>query len=194
MSTIMTFALMVAGPLLLTVFVVGVVALVGLVGYDVATSRARVPALSPAQVADAATSRTEDHAVTRIYMERGVARTFVMVGGVFWGICLAAVLVWFQPGMEKLLYISLLPFLMNVACLIIGWNWERSASIMLVAAAGLSTWWGLANGFELNLLIMLLVGPMLTAAVLFWMARTGETKLALQLTPAPALVPVEIDR
>lgn len=194
MSTIMTFALMVAGPLLLTVFVVGVVALVGLVGYDAATSRRRAPALSTAHVAEAATGRTEDRAVARIYLERGVARTFVMVGGVFWGICLAAVLVWFQPGMERLLYISLLPFLMNVACLIIGWNWERTASFMLVVAAGLSTAWGLANGFELNLLIMLLVGPMLTAAVLFWMARTGETKLALRLTPRPVLAPVEIDR
>jgi hypothetical protein len=35
---------------------------------------------------------------------------------------------------------------------------------------------------------------MLTAAVLFWMARTGETKLALRLTPAPALVPAQIDQ
>jgi hypothetical protein len=194
MSAIMTLVLVIGGPLLAVVFVVGVIALIGMLGFDAVASRRTAPALTAAEAGQRLHVSEQEHAVTRMYLERGVARAFVMLGGVFWGICLIAVAVWFRPGMERLLYIVLLPVLMNVACLIVGWYWERTASVMLAVAAGLAAWWGLANGFEPTILIMLIIGPMLTASVLFWLARRGEAKLAIRVAAEPTLTPAQIDR
>jgi hypothetical protein len=63
-------------------------------------------------------------------------------------------------------------------------------------------WWGLANAFEPGvwmLFIVLMIGPMLTASVLFWLARQGEAALELRLSldlhaAEPALAPAEIAR
>lgn len=196
MSEIMAAVLIVSGPVLALVCVVGVFALAGLVAYDVAFSHASAPAVSKAESQARSRSRKQEGAETRMYIERGVARGFVILGASFWGICAAAAALWYQRGAETLLLIALIPFLMNLACLVIGWRWERTASLMLTLTSVGAIWWGIAAGFEPGvwmLVVLLLVGPMMTAAVLFWLARQGEIELELRLAVPQELAPVRIE-
>lgn len=197
MSEIMAAVLIVSGPILALVCVVGVLALVGLVGWDVVESRRSAPVLSKAETAARSTSLENEHAVTRMYIERGVARGFVILGAAFWGICVVAASLWLRSGTMNLLLIVLVPFLMNLASLVIGWRWERTASVMLALTSAGVVWWGIAAGFEAGvwmLYILLLIGPMMTAATLFWLARQGEIELALRLATPQELVPVATRR
>lgn len=194
MSTIMAAVLVAAGPILALVFAVGVVAVFGLVAWDAFSRRGlRASQADAAAVA----SLGHEHAVTRMYIERGVARTFVILGASFWGVCSLAAALLYQRGSETLLFIALLPFLMNIACLIIGWRWERTASVMLTLTAAAAIGWGVAVSFEAGvwmLVVLLLVGPMLTAAVLFWLARQGEIDLARYLAPQPEMAVATVER
>lgn len=193
MSHVIAAVLMLGGPILFLVVVVGVLALFGLVAYDVIQAHRTAPVLSYAEKVRRAKVRAEENAVTRMYIERGVARGFVILGAAFWGVSSLAASLWYQRGMEALLFIALIPFLMNLASLIIGWRFERFASLMLAATAFGATWWAAAHSFELGvwmLFILLLIGPMTTAAVLFWLARQGEIDLAAKLAPQTELVEV----
>lgn len=196
MSTVIAAVLMLGGPILFLVVVVGIVALVGLVAYDIIQARRAEPALTYAERVRRAKIRKEENAVTRMYLERGVARGFVILGTAFWGVSTIAASLWYQGGMEALLFIALIPFLMNLASLIIGWRFERFAALMLSATASGAIWWATVNSFELGvwmLFILLLIGPMLTAAVLFWLARQGEIDLAAKLALQPELVEVPVE-
>jgi hypothetical protein len=198
MSEIMAAVMILGGPILAVVFAIGVLAAVGLVGYDAVASREG--ARTPAMLEEAAPAHAPDRdgaVAARMYLERGVARTFVILGASFWGICVVAAALMYQRGAETLLFMALLPFLMNIACLIIGWRWERTASVMLALTGAGAIWWGVANTFEPGvwmLFTILLIGPMLTAAVLFWLARQGEIELALRLVPAREAVPAVAQR
>lgn len=196
MSTAVAAVLMLGGPILALVVIVGIVALLGLVAYDVIASRRAEPVLSYAEAAHRKSVRARENAVARMYLERGVARTFVILGAAFWGVSSLAASLWYQSGSEALLFIAVIPFLMNIACLIIGWRFERTASVMLVLTASGAIWWAAAHNFELGvwmLFVLLLIGPMLTAAVLFWLARQGELDLAAQLAPAGELAEVPVE-
>jgi hypothetical protein len=191
MSTVIAAVLMLGGPILFLVVVVGAVALMGLLAYDLIQARRAEPVLSYAEKVRRAKIRHEEAAVTRMYIERGVARGFVVLGAAFWGVSTLAASLWYERGMEALLFIALIPFLMNLASLIIGWRFERFASLMLTATAFGATYWAAVHNFELGvwmLFILLLIGPMLTAAVLFWLARQGEIDLAARLAPQAELV------
>lgn len=193
MSTAVAAVLMIGGPVLALVVIVGIVALVGLVAYDVIKSKQAEPVLSHAEQQQRKVVRQHEHAVARMYIERGVARSFIVLGAAFWGVSTLAASLWYQRGQEALLFIALIPFLMNIAALIIGWRFERTASFMLVATAAGAVWWAAAHSFELGvwmLFILLLIGPMATAAVLFWLARQGELDLAAKLAPAGELIEV----
>jgi hypothetical protein len=188
MTSIIGMALMAAVPVLTVVLVVGVVALVGLIAYDVISEdrNGRVRAR-------AARVRTAEDAETRIYLERGVARAFVILGGTFWGIAAFAGLYSFgHTGMASALLGAFVPLLATLVTLVVGWYWERIASMMLAVATGAVVYWGLASQFEAGVwLIMLfaLIGPMLTASVLFWLARRDQEALELFLLTNPELAP-----
>ena len=203
MSNIIAVVLMVGAPVIAAVFVVAVIAVLGLVGYDVVSSREGAAERAREKAAARARQRTYEDDQTRISLERGIARAFVIIGGAFWGIAVVATLVTYRgDAMGTMALIALVPFLLNVACLAVGWFLERTASVMLALISAGAVWWGLANAFEPGvwmLFIALMIGPMLTAAVLFWLARQGEAalelRLSLDLHPAePALVPAEISR
>ncbi len=203
MSNIIAAVLMVGAPLMVAVFVVAVVAVLGLVGYDVVSSREGAAERAQAKAAVRARERSYEDDQTRISLERGIARTFVIVGGAFWGIAVAATLVTYHgDAMGTMALIALVPFILNVACLAVGWFLERTASVMLALISAGAVWWGLANAFEPGvwmLFIVLLIAPMLTASVLFWLARQGEAALELRLSldlhaAEPALAPAEVTR
>lgn len=197
MSEILGSILIVGGPVLALVFAIGVLALVGLVAYDAISSRKGERALAKAETVAQSDSREHEDAVARMYIERGVARAFVIFGAAFWGIAAVAAMLFYQRDAQTLILIALIPFLMNLACLVIGWRWERTASFMLTITASSAVWWGVVSGFEPGvwmLLVLLWIGPMMTAAVLFWLARQGEIELALRVALPQELVPVRVRR
>jgi hypothetical protein len=187
MSTTIAAVLVVAGPLMAAVFVIGVLALIGLVAYDAVSSRRA--AKVRARVEPVSTAAREK-AETRVYLQRGIARAFVILGGAFWGISLLASAIWYQHSPESVFFVALIPFLLNMAYLVVGWYWERTASVLLALTAVGAVWWGVISNYEPGvwmLFTVLLIGPMLTASVLFWMARRGQIALELSFAAQPEL-------
>jgi hypothetical protein len=187
MDAIIAAVLVLGGPIMLVVFAVGVMALAGLVTFDVITSRRLQPA--PARVA-------RERAEGRISAMRLVARSFVIAGGVFWGVSAVAASIWYQRGLESMFFIALAPFLLNIGSLILGWRSERMASVTLMLTAAAAVAWGFASNFEpgvWGLFILLLIGPMMTASVLFWMARRGEVALELGFAQQPEMAVARIE-
>jgi hypothetical protein len=187
MSTTIAAVLVVAGPVMAAVFVIGVLALIGLVTYDAVSSRRAAKARAQAEPVRTA---AREAAETRIYLQRGIARAFVILGGAFWGLSLLAAAVWYQRGLESVFFVALIPFLLNMASLVVGWYWERTASVMLALTAAGAVWWAVISNYEPGvwmLFTLLLIGPMLTASVLFWLARRGQIALELSFAAQPEL-------
>lgn len=132
----------------------------------------------------------------RIRLERWVARTFVVLGGAFWGVAAFAGLYSFrQSGVVSSLLAAFIPLVATLVTLIVGWYFERVTAVLLTAASAAVVYWGVANQWELGvwmLVTVALIGPMMTAAVLFWLARREqqamEVVLAGRLELAPAVV------
>jgi hypothetical protein len=121
----------------------------------------------------------------RISLERGFARGFVIVGGLFWTVATFAGAYSFrQTGMSSALIAAFLPLVATAATLIVGWYFERITAVLLVVASLAVVVWGVVAGFELGvwaLVTVALIGPMMTAAVLFWLARRNQEAFELSL-------------
>lgn len=158
-----------------------IVALLGYMAYDAISSR-REPVPVPA--AEVETRKVHSHE-RRIYLERSVARAFVILGGVFWAIAAFAGLYAFRnTGAGASLLAASVPLVASLVTLVIGWYWERLASVMLAVATFAFIAWGISIQFELGVWILTtlaLIGPMLSASVLFWMARTEQVALELRI-------------
>ncbi|HET6497603.1 MAG TPA: hypothetical protein VFH17_00915 [Coriobacteriia bacterium] len=154
--------------------------LLGAMAYDVVSSRE----ISTAKVADTR---------ARIAIERNVARGFVIAGGLFWSAAsLAGLFVFEQNAMQGALMTALIPLVATAATLIIGWYYERVTAFLLVLATMGAVAWGVIYGFEFGLWVIVtvfLLGPMLTAATLFWLARRDQDALELALSLQPELQP-----
>lgn len=186
--------LMIAGPVAALILVAIIVGAVGFMIYDVVKSHE--PRRSRAPKEAKAPARSAEESATRIYLERGVARAFVILGGAFWGVASFAGLYWFRKtGMGDALLGAFYPLLATLVTLVIGWYWERTVSVLLAFASIAAVAWGASAGFEPGvwmLVTVALVGPMVTASVLFWMARSEQVALELMLaSPELALAPVE---
>lgn len=187
----MTFAI---GALLIVIEVVGVVALaiglpvaLGIMAYDLIQARKNAPAKTVAKAA------VRD-SVTHIAVERGVARAFVLLGGVFWSIAtFAGMYVYGTSGAGEAVLGATFPLAACLATLVLGWYYERfTAAMLLFASVGVIAW-GVIYQFEAGvwgLMTFVLIGPMLTASALFWLARR-EQELYERLTALrPELAPV----
>lgn len=184
-------ALMVAGPVVALVLVAVLVGAVAMMIYDVLSSR------TPREARKAAPARSAEDRSARIYLERSVARAFVVLGGAFWGVATFAGLYWFRrTGMGDALLGAFYPLMATLVTLVIGWYWERTVSVLLALAAVGAVVWGAGAGFEPGVWLIVtvaLIGPMVTASVLFWMARTEQVALEIMLS-APELRLAEIER
>lgn len=191
MSTTIAAILMIGGTLGAVVAALGVLVFIGLVVYDVASWSGSAPVSSLVAAAEEAGLEGTEEVEHRIRLERGVARTFVILGGAFWGIATFAGWYWFKDrGMTSALMAASIPFVATLVTLIIGWYWERLTAALLVAASAAAVVWGVTHGFEAGvwaLIVAALIGPMLTAAVLFWMARRDQKALELRLSLFPEL-------
>jgi hypothetical protein len=130
----------------------------------------------------------------RMNMDRLFARAFVFAGGLFWMIASFAALYNFvKAGASVALLAAFYVFAATGATLAVGWFYERSAAALLILGSAAVVVWGAVAGWELGVWILMalfLIAPMLTAAVLFTMARREQTVVEAAL--AGQLVPAEI--
>jgi len=79
------------------------------------------------------------------------------------------------------------------ATLIVGWHYERIVAALLVAASLGVVVWGVIFQFEAGvwgIMTFALIGPMMTAAVLFWLARREQDAYELATMSRLELAPV----
>lgn len=178
MSLILTAVLIIVGIVGAVVLLIGAPTLFGIMVYDtVKTSK----------------SLKSEHrdSTTVIAVERGVARAFVILGGAFWSIAAFAGLYNYQAtGAQEALLAASIPLVACAATLIVGWYYERFTAAMLAIASFAVIAWGVVYGFEAGvwtLMTFALIGPMATAAVLFWMARREQEAYELAMATRPEL-------
>jgi hypothetical protein len=131
----------------------------------------------------------------RMNMDRLFARGFVVAGGIFWtAASFAALYTFMQAGASAALLAAFYVFAATAATLAIGWFYERTAAALLVLGSVAVVVWGVAAQWELGVWILMglfLIGPMLTSAALFAMARREEITVELALASNAQLVPAE---
>lgn len=164
---------------------IGVPLVLGLLAWDTwQTYRARAAEPKPAVSPDAHVG---------IAWKRGIARSYVVLGSAFWSAATFAELYsGGQSGAGEALMAAIIPMGACLITLVIGWYWERlTAAVMMVAALGVLAW-GVVYQFDLQtwiIMTVMLIGPMFTASVLFWLARRDQEayELAFSLRPQIAL-------
>jgi len=181
MSLILVAVLEIGGIVSAVLVAIGIPMLLGLMAFDAYESRDR--------------SRTErSDAEQRIQLERGFARAFVIAGGLFWAVAAFAGLYVFRAnGMGAAILGAFFPLVATLVTLVIGWYYERVMAALLVMASFAVVVWGVMAGFELGvwgIVTVALIGPMMTAAVLFWLARHDQEALELSLATRGELVPI----
>jgi len=185
MSIILVAVLIIGGLLGAAAVVVGVPVLFGLAAFDLFGRRQDSRAVSAAP---------KSVSLERVSMERGFARAFVIAGGVFWAVAIFAGLHSFRDtGIASSLMGAFLPLVAVAATLVIGWYFERAAAALLVLASFAVVAWGVIYQFELGVWVLMtiaLIGPMMTAAALFWMARRDQEAFELALASMPELAPI----
>jgi len=115
-------------------------------------------------------------------VERLFARLFVIGGGVFWVSAVFGADYGYR-GMTPLVSArnALLPLVLTLAVLGIGWFWERIATAVLAVGAVGVVVWGATMGWEpgvWSLVIATLVAPMVIAGLLYWFAARMQSVLA----------------
>lgn len=165
MSLILTAGLVIVGVVGAVVLLLGVPALLGVMAYDAYKSPR------------AAKSESRD-SITRIAVERGVARSFVLLGGAFWSVAAFAGLYNYSAtGAREAFLAGAIPLLACAVTLIVGWYYERFTAALLGLASLAVIAWGVVYGFEAGvwaIMTFALIGPMATAAALFWAARREQ--------------------
>lgn len=180
MELILAAILLIGGLLSAVAVVIGVPMVAGAVIHDLMSSRH----------ASSKTVKARDTRM-RIAVERNVARAFVVAGGLFWSVAIFAGLRSFQEtGITSALLGALFPLAAVVATLVIGWYYERAAAALLAAASLAVVAWGVIFQFEAGvwaIMVFALIGPMMTASVLFWLARQDQKAFELALETYPEL-------
>ena len=119
MSVALAGILMIGGLVGVAVVVIGVPILFVLMAIDVRESKQT----APAQVRDTS---------LRIAAERGIARLFVVAGGLFWSVATFAGLYSFRDSGATASFIAaFLPAVACLATLIVGWYFERTTATLL---------------------------------------------------------------
>ena len=177
MSLILVAVLVVGGLVGTAAVIVGIPTLFGLVTYDLIESRTTR--------SGAANAVPKSVSLERVSLERGFARGFVIAGGVFWAVAIFAGMYSFrQATISYAIVAAFLPLAAVLATLVVGWYYERIASALLALASFAVVAWGVIYQFEVGvwmLMTLALIGPMMTAAVLFWMARRDQDAFELAL-------------
>lgn len=119
-----------------------------------------------------------ESAPAHIAIERGVARAFVILGAAFWSVATFVELYSAGgSGAGEAALTALIPLGASLVTLVVGWYWERlTAAALMLGAIGVVAY-GVVYGFggqTWMILTAMLIGPMVTASVLFWLARREQ--------------------
>lgn len=118
----------------------------------------------------------------RLNLERVSARAFIAIGGAFWAIAAFGANYFYSgTGVVEALGSALVPLVVALAALAVGWFYERVAAIGLAAGSVAIVVWGLIAGWEMGSWIgvgMLVLVEMIAAAVLFWLAANMQSVCA----------------
>ncbi len=122
---------------------------------------------------------------------RLLARVSVGAGGMFWMIAaFAGPYVFNNTSLAQSVRTAAWPFLATIVILAVGWFYEQLASVLLTAASGAVLVWGVIYGWEPGVwivMVLVLIGPMMLAAVLFLLAAHAEERRTLPV-PSPGAV------
>ena len=122
--------------------------------------------------------QAHDHSRDVEYIERILARGFVIAGGVFWMIAaFMGPYVYEGISLTSALRMAVWPLVAALMTLIIGWKYERLASVLLFAASAAVVVWGVLYAWEPGLwflMSLVLIAPMMFSAVLFTLAARSE--------------------
>jgi len=131
---------------------------------------------------------------TRMNVDRLFARGFVVAGGLFWMIAsFAALYAYVGSSASSALLAAFFPFAATVATLVIGWYFERTAAALLVLGSIAVLVWGAIASWEAGVWLLMgifMIGPMLTAAALFTMARREQAQVEYALAERARLAPI----
>jgi hypothetical protein len=131
---------------------------------------------------------------TRMNVDRFFARGFVILGGAFWMVAsFAALYAYVGTSASSALLAAFFPFAATAATLVVGWYFERSAAALLTLGSIAVVVWGAVASWELGvwmLMTIFMIGPMMTAAALFMMARREQVAYELALAEYAQLAPV----
>ena len=185
MSLVLTAVLIIGGIVLAAALVIAVPAVFGMMAYDAAKSR---------KDETVAVAATETDVASSIALKRLVARAFVLAGGTFWTVATFAGLYSFRDaGITSSAIAAFIPATASLVTLIIGWYYERFTAVLLFVASLAAISWGVIYQFEAGVWMIMtfaLIGPMMTAAAMFWAARREqeayEHELAISAELAPA--------
>jgi hypothetical protein len=130
----------------------------------------------------------------RMAVERLFAYGFVLIGGIFWTFAVFGS----DYGYGRMSPMvstanALFPLVLTITVFVLGWFFERAASIMLVLTAAGVALWGAVTGWEIgvwSLMAFTLMGPMLVAAMLYWLAATMQKRCDLAAKAGPPVEPV----
>jgi hypothetical protein len=139
----------------------------------------------------------ENHSLEIENIERMFARGFVIAGGVFWAIAaFAGPFVFGETTAREAFVTAMWPLLATVVILLIGWYYERIASLLLFAGSAAVFAWGVMFGWEAGVWMIMsavLIAPMVIAGVLFLLASHSES-VSLRTEPQPVSSPAPAAR
>lgn len=130
----------------------------------------------------------------RMNVERLFARAFVVIGGLLWTMMLfasetAAKYTNFTYTLDEVVSAigtALLPLAAAVLVFVIGLFYEKLAALILLLGAGGVVAWGVIAGWSVGVWVtigVVLVGPMLLAALLYLLASRMQTICTLDSHP-----------
>ncbi len=130
-------------------------------------------------------------------IERMFARGFVIAGGLFWMIAaFAGPFVFAETSAREAVVTAMWPLIATLVILLIGWYYERIASVLLFAGSAAVFAWGVMFGWEAGvwaIMSIVLLAPMVIAGVLFLLASHSE-QATLRTEPQPVKTPVHASR
>ena len=115
----------------------------------------------------------------RMNAERIFARGFVVLGGIFWTVAAFAGPYVFggKTALGAFFGQAVYPLLFTIAVLAIGWYYERFVSLLLGVAVLGTIAWGVIMAWEpvvWAVMLILFLGPTVTASVLYYLAAREE--------------------
>jgi hypothetical protein len=111
--------------------------------------------------------------------QRIFARGFVIAGGIFWvAAAFGAMNAYLGKSIAQSIGTALIPLALAVAAFLIGWFYERLASVVLAVGGVVVIAWGVLGAWEMGVWLTMgvfLLAPIAISALLFLLAAQTQT-------------------